>query len=55
VEKSEQSIEMHRFNDALRQVMRVSKDDLKEILADEKAANAHKPKRGPKLNLTSSK
>jgi hypothetical protein len=36
------------FNEALRRVMRVSKDDLKEMLAREKAANADKPKRGPK-------
>jgi hypothetical protein len=48
VEKSAQSPEMLRFNNALRQVMQVSKEDLKEILAQEKAANADKPKRGPK-------
>ncbi len=28
--------------------MQVSKEDMKEILAREKAANADKPKRGPK-------
>jgi hypothetical protein len=39
---------MDRFNTALKQVMRASKEDLKEILAREKAANADKPKRGPK-------
>jgi hypothetical protein len=44
----ENSVEMDRFRDALKQVMRVSKEDLKEILAKEKAANADKPKRGPK-------
>jgi hypothetical protein len=48
VEKSAQSPEMDRFNTALKQVMRVSKEDLKEILAKEKAANSGKPKRGPK-------
>jgi hypothetical protein len=51
VEKSAQSPEMARFNDTLRQVMRVSKEDLKEILAKEKAANADKPKRGPKPKI----
>jgi hypothetical protein len=48
VEKSEQSIEMGRFNDALRQVIRVSKEDLNRLLADEKAAISDRPKRGPK-------
>jgi len=48
VEKSAQSPEMLRFNDALRQVMQVSKEDLNKILAQEKTANADKPKRGPK-------
>lgn len=36
------------FDSALRQVLRVSKSDLKEMLADEKRANLGKPKRGPK-------
>jgi len=49
VESVEKSDQMNRFNDALRRVMRVSKEDLKEILAKEKAANADKPKRGPKV------
>jgi len=39
---------MDRFHSALKSVMQVSKEDLKEILAKEKAANADKPKRGPK-------
>jgi hypothetical protein len=46
--KNEESPEMAKFNDALRVVMQVSKGDLKELLAKEKAANADKPKRGPK-------
>jgi hypothetical protein len=46
--RKEESPEMARFNDALRGVMRVSKEDLKELLAKEKAANTDKPKRGPK-------
>jgi hypothetical protein len=51
VEDKAHNSEMDRFNDALRQVMRVSKEDLKEILAKEKAANADKPKRGPKTAI----
>jgi hypothetical protein len=39
---------MSRFHDALRSVLQVSKSDLGEILAQEKEANADKPKRGPK-------
>ena len=39
---------MDKFRSALKSVMQVSKDDLKEILEKEKAANADKPKRGPK-------
>lgn len=48
MEKSAQNGEMANFNEALRQVMRVSKSDLIEIMAKEKAANVDKPKRGPK-------
>jgi hypothetical protein len=47
-EKSDGSLEMDRFRAALKRMMQVSKEDLKEILAQEKAANADKPKRGPK-------
>jgi hypothetical protein len=54
VEKSSQSPEMDRFRSALKSVMQVSKDDLREILAQEKAANADKPKRGPKVKHISS-
>jgi hypothetical protein len=39
---------MSRFNDALRNVLQVSKSNLDEIRAQEKEANADKPKRGPK-------
>jgi hypothetical protein len=48
VEKSEQSPEMDKFHSALRGVMQVSKKDMNDLLAKEKAANADKPKRGPK-------
>jgi hypothetical protein len=40
--------EWNRFNDALRQVMTVSKVELNRRIAEEKEANAGKPKRGPK-------
>lgn len=46
--KSDRSPEMDRFRSALKSVMQVSKEDMKEILAKEKVANADKPKRGPK-------
>ena len=36
------------FQNALRKVLRVSKSDLNQLLADEKKANEGKPKRGPK-------
>jgi hypothetical protein len=55
VEKSPLNVETANFKAALRQIMRVSKEDLKEILAQEKAANADKPKRGPKPSLGSDK
>jgi hypothetical protein len=48
VENFEQSPKMHKFNESLRQIIRVPKEDLNEILAKEKAATADKPKRGPK-------
>ncbi len=37
-----------RFQGALRAIAQVSKNDLTHRLADEKAANVGKPKRGPK-------
>ena len=46
--QSPQSPEMDRFHSALKSVMRISKEDMNKILAQEKAANADKPKRGPK-------
>ena len=36
------------FSTALRHVLSFSKEDLKDLLAKEKAKNADKPKRGPK-------
>lgn len=48
VSHNEISSEMARFNEGLRQALSVSKEDLRRLLADEKAANADKPKRGPK-------
>ena len=52
--KSEPSPEMTRFNNALRQVMQVSKRDLDKMLADEKAAKSGKVKPGPKPKSSSS-
>jgi hypothetical protein len=45
---TEQIADIRVFKDALRRVVQVPKSDLKELLAKEKAANADKPKRGPK-------
>jgi hypothetical protein len=39
---------MKNFDDALRKVLRVSKDELKDRLTQEEASKAGKPKRGPK-------
>jgi hypothetical protein len=38
---------LEKFNDAMRSIMQVSKDDLNRMLAEEKIANQGKPKRGP--------
>jgi hypothetical protein len=46
--KQPKSPDVQRFNDALRSVLSVSKVDLQQMLADEKAANVGKPKPGPK-------
>jgi len=40
--------EMTRFNDALRQVMSVSKSELNRRLEADRQAKVGKPKRGPK-------
>jgi hypothetical protein len=42
------------FQSALRQVLQVSKADLNRMLAEEKIANAGKPKRGPKPKISAS-
>jgi hypothetical protein len=47
-ENSQESPEMDRFRDSLKAVLRVSKSDLKLMLAKDKADKAGKPKRGPK-------
>jgi hypothetical protein len=54
VSENTESPEMHRFRDGLRQVLSVSKSDLKKMLADEKAAKAGKLKPGPKPKSSSS-
>ena len=43
-----ESSEMDRFNEALRQVVQVSKEDLKTLLAKDKSDRAGEKKRGPK-------
>jgi hypothetical protein len=44
---------LRRFESALRHVMSVSKDELNDRLAKEKASHEGKPKRGPKPKGTS--
>jgi len=48
------SPEMDRFRDGLRQVLSVSKADLKKMLDAEKAAKVGKVKPGPKPKISSS-
>lgn len=43
-----------RFQSALRSVGQVSKNNLEQMLADEKIANEGKPKRGPKPKTSAS-
>jgi hypothetical protein len=42
-----------RFKSALRSVLRVSKEDLNQMLTEEKIRNQGKPKRGPKPRRSS--
>ncbi|MGC2109893.1 MAG: hypothetical protein WA655_10275 [Candidatus Korobacteraceae bacterium] len=42
------------FQNALRTILQVSKTDLNRMLTEEKAANAGKPKRGPKPHSSAS-
>ena len=42
------SAEFTKFDNAMRTILQVSKTDLNQMLAEEKIANAGKPKRGPK-------
>jgi hypothetical protein len=52
--KQPKSLEQQRFEGALRSVLQVSKSDMQKMLADEKIANACKPKRGPKPKTSAS-
>ena len=45
---TEKITDIQVFKETLGRVLQVPKADLKELLAKEKAANADKPKRGPK-------
>jgi hypothetical protein len=51
--KQKTSEHYKRFSSALHRVLQVSKSDLNQMLADEKHANAGKPKRGPKPKRSS--
>jgi hypothetical protein len=46
--------EMARFNDALRQVMQVSKPELNALLKDEKAIEEVRQRKGPKPKTSAS-
>jgi hypothetical protein len=48
------SPELRRFNEALKSVLSVSKSEVNQMLEEEKAANAGKPKRGPKPKTSAS-
>ena len=48
------SAEYTRFDSAMRTILQVSKTDLNRMLAEEKIANAGKPKRGPKPKTSAS-
>ena len=48
------SPEYTRFDSAMRTILQVSKTDLNRMLAEEKIANAGKPKRGPKPRSSAS-
>jgi len=52
--KTKPTEEFRRFDNAMRQILQVSKTDLNRMLAEEKAANAGKPKRGPKPKTSAS-
>jgi hypothetical protein len=54
MELTNNSPEMHRFQEGLRQVLSVSKTDLKRMLDAEKAAKADKAKPGPKPKTSAS-
>lgn len=45
---SRPNAELRKFQDALKSVLSVSKSEMNQMLAAEKAANAGKPKRGPR-------
>lgn len=46
--KAKHSTEYENFDNAMRHVLQVSKEELQRRLEAEKRANAGKPKRGPK-------
>jgi len=46
--------EYRNFENAMRAMLRASKADVNRVLAEEKLANAGKPKRGPKPKTSAS-
>jgi hypothetical protein len=52
MKSSPQTPEMMRFNEALRDVMKVSKNDLKTLLRDHKAIQAVRQKRGARAKTS---
>jgi len=52
---AEKITDIRVFKETLGRVLQVPKADVKELLAKEKAANADKPKRGPKVATNASR
>lgn len=55
MQNSDRSPEMSRFDNALREIMSVSKEELKRLQAEDRAQKSDKPKRGPKPKLVQEK
>jgi hypothetical protein len=51
---AQHSTEFENFDNAMRRVLHVSKEELQRRLEAEKQANAGKPKRGPKPKTSAS-
>jgi hypothetical protein len=53
VENPPKSPEMNRLDDALRRMLRVTKTELKELIAGDEANKEGKPRRDPKTKVSS--